>query len=82
MSKLLFNIEEYKRVTYPGLEPISFPYFCVGYYTKGYNHWKIFEQTFNNDSCDAIKKFIKEKEDTGWIMFICKLPDLRKGKNE
>ena len=72
----LFPIEDYKRVPYPEIEPLNFSYFCVGFYISG-KRWRIFPEAWLSPDNPDFQKFIAEKKSTGWIMFVCKLPDFK-----
>lgn len=84
----LFPIDDYKRVSFPEIAPLKYPYFCVGFYIgRGWfkGNWKIFSEMFVGNNTPDINSFIKEKENKGWILFVCKLPDFKpeakNGKN-
>ncbi len=76
MTDNLFPIEDYKQVSQPEIAPLKCPYFCVGFYI-GRGNWKIFSEMFDGNNTPDINKFIEAKESTGWILFMCKLPDFK-----
>jgi len=76
----LFNIEDYKRVSNPQITPLEARYFCIGYYIgRGWfqGNWKLFPELWLSLDHPSLQDFIKEKEKAGYIIFVCKLPELK-----